>query len=167
MAKRAKKEQIERFRRDFAALRENNSNDDLAKKLNVDPTNLSSYSTGGKNPGLDFINKFYMTFENEIPKSDENKLPKSDENEIHKSENKFQRTEDNGPAPEAEDPSQGYRTRRAQEDLIHTLKFNNEHLWTNFDKIVDTNQTLADSNKLMAESNLILAKNIDRTTPPL
>ena len=66
MAKQAPAERIEKFRRDLKRLKEKYSNDEIAQKLRVGPTNLSSNGSGNKTPGEDFLNRFYEVFGEEI-----------------------------------------------------------------------------------------------------
>jgi hypothetical protein len=142
MPKRAKKEELSRFRQDFTKLKGKYSNDEIARKLEIDPANLSNYGSGGKNPGEKTLKKFYMHF------GEETKQP-SDQSESTLEEAAVLYMRLNKSLDEVSDLKSEY---------IKTLKEDHGYLWSNFGKIVDANQSLANSQDKMAQSNLILAE---------
>ncbi len=74
---RAKKEELEKFRRDAKKLLETHPSGEIAAKLDLDPGNFSSYVNGSKNPGKEIIEKFYKLKEME---NSEDKTQNSDDN---------------------------------------------------------------------------------------
>jgi hypothetical protein len=159
MPKRAKKEDLNRFRQDFAKLKEKYSNDEIARKLEINSANLSNYGSGGKNPGEIFLKKFYMQFgeetkqpSGESPNSGDQTPPKDYKNDqveykVEEAPVLYMRL--NKSLNEVSDLKSEY---------IKTLKEDHGYLWSNFGKIVDANQSLANSQDKMAQSNLILAE---------
>jgi hypothetical protein len=145
MAKRASPERIERFRRDLERLKEKYSNDEIAQKLGIHPGNLSSNGSGGKNPGEDFLNRFYEVFGDEI-KQLGFFSERSEDDQLHSKV----------------DETQFVYSRKGARELIDVLKSNNEFLRAKFDKIVESNQSLAESTKSMSQTNLILAELLNR-----
>jgi len=143
MAKQAPAERIEKFRRDLKRLKEKYSNDEIAQKLRVGPTNLSSNGSGNKTPGEDFLNRFYEVFGEEI-----------------KQFGYFsERSEDDEQHPKSKvDETQFAYSRKGARELIDVLKSNNDFLRTDFHNIVKSNQDLAESNKTMSQTNLILVE---------
>ncbi|HVU59184.1 MAG TPA: hypothetical protein VHD83_29180 [Puia sp.] len=145
MAKQASAERIEKFRKDLERLKEKYSNEEIAQKLGVDPTNLSSNGSGSKNPGEDFLNRFYEVFGEEI-----------------KQFGYFsERSEDDKQYSKVKDTQFAYSRKNARE-LIDVLKSNNEFLRGDFSNIVKSNQDLAESNKNMSQTNLILVEMLSK-----
>jgi len=129
MSKKASEKQLNRFRRDAAILRRKYSNDEMAKKLDVNPANFSSYCSGAKNPGEDFLNKFYMVYADELT------------------------------SPPYESDAAGDQSSTTGEASLRYLSGDNkEDRRTNFDKIVETNSIMAKSHLHMSISNEINAK---------
>lgn len=128
-------------------LRELYSNDEIADKIPMDPGNLSSYVSGNKTPGAEFIDKFYSVFQEDLTKlgydhpGDDDLLTEVNEEQLALMQ----------------------RNRRV---LIDELKVQNEFLRSNFGKIVETNQTMAESNNRMSQSNLILAETNQKLANP-
>jgi hypothetical protein len=69
MQKRAK--ELQKFRYDFATLRNKYTLNELAKIIGIDASNLSSYGSGMKNPGQRTIEMFYAKMRTEIGYSDQ------------------------------------------------------------------------------------------------
>jgi len=149
MAKQATPERIKKFRRDLERLKEKYNNNDIAKKLDFDSGNLSSYGSededSNKNPGEDFLNKFYAVFGEEI-KQLGYFSERSEDDEQHSKIDETQFT---------------YKRKGARE-LIDVLKSDNEFLRTRFDDIVKSNQGLVESTKNMSQTNLILAELLNK-----
>ena len=148
MPKRAKKEEIERFRLDMRLLRARYSNDEIAKKLSIDPTNLSSCYTGKKNPGATLINKFNMNYESELK---DQKPQESDPTPSSSSP-------ENDQTPVVEEPAPDYM-RAVNDGGEEAYKS-----WTNLDKMVDSHHHLTKSQLELSAGNHILAKNNERLT---
>jgi len=147
MASAAHKTEIsrlrEQFRRDLRRLRQKYENLEISRQSGIDPTNLSSYGSGKKAPGLKVLMQFYNAFANEI----QNPLRRYD----YSSSNEVEAVA----VAEIEDPSATYH-RKAPDlsiELIHSLKQENAHLREAFDKIVASNEKLAQSTLMMAEAN--------------
>lgn len=145
MAKRAKKERIDQFIKDVELLTKKYDKKVMAEQLNMDPGNLSSYSTGSKPPGEQFLDKFYSRFEEEL-----NKL----RNEINSA-----LFIEEVPTSKVEQSTAEYGRRSIQSDYIQTLKANNDGILVNLNIMAESNQILAKSNQTMSESNHILAVN--------
>ena len=69
MARRAKSEEVDRWRWNYRRRRKDHSNKEMAEKLGIDEGNLSAYGQGTKktngkptNPGAEFIKNFYMVY---------------------------------------------------------------------------------------------------------
>ena len=56
-------EEVAKFRRDAERLTKIHLSGKIAEKLGVDPANFSSYISGSKRPGKDFLKKFYSLAE--------------------------------------------------------------------------------------------------------
>ncbi len=159
MAKRAKKGDLIRFRQDFAKLKEKYSNDEIARKLEINPANLSNYGSGGKNPGENFLKKFYMQFgeETKQPGSESSNSDNQTSPKDYKNDQVEYRVEE-APVLYMRLNEKLNEVSDLKSEFIKTLKKDHEYLWSNFGKIVDTNQSLANSQDKMAQSNLILAE---------
>jgi transcriptional regulator with XRE-family HTH domain len=146
MAKKAKQERIEQFRKDLATLREKYSNNEIAGKLGINPANLSSYLYGKKNPGEKTINKLYMHFEDELKKPQDYQ-PGS--------------AEDTRPSPEAEDPASLVFTHQDKS------RFTTEQLWADkkqlqaekewlqkkVDQVIDNNTEMVKGTRQLINNN--------------
>jgi len=145
MAKRASEQRILQFRKDIRNLRRKYSNLELAQRLDMNDANLSSYYTGrSKNPGADFLDKFYKTFNKDME-------------EINNEENK----------PKGEEyltESAETNTSKTEEAAVVYAKFNkegdtgrqkNDYDWlqNNFDKLMDSHHLFAIATEAMATTN--------------
>jgi hypothetical protein len=177
MPKKTDEDRIKQFKQAVARLREKYSNDEIGKRAKIDPTNLSSYFHGSKNPGKTTINKLYMAFKNELSqpgdstqadKPGASNAPKQPEDSQQKA------AYDPDTPPNSSDESALVRsiTVNSQNDLLGMLQFtvnqftqDKEHLrddnkakQRNLDEIIAVNKELAASNKELAASNKELAK---------
>jgi hypothetical protein len=142
MAKSTKKKRLELFRLDFSLLRTRYSNGEIAEKLDVDPTNLSAYYTGGKTPGEGFLKKFFLIFAEEIKEIKESGYQSEPES--------FSTGESSS---SSEESTYGYMHTDKQADHIHTLKINNQDLRDKMGQVIESNQTLARSTEILALNN--------------
>ena len=133
---------LEQFRLDFSLLKTRYLNGEIAKKLDIGSTNLSSYYTGGKNPGEGFLKKFYLVFAEEI-----NEIKKSG----YQSEPESFSTRESDSSSEESDYE--YAQTDKQADHIHTLKINNRDLRDKMGKVIESNQILARSTEILAINN--------------
>jgi hypothetical protein len=163
MAKQATEDQLIQYRGDYHLLRRKFKNNQMALVLNVHPSNLSAYGRGTKNPGVEFLEKFYYIYGEEIkgmayqhPGSEpgnstvENPatvryLPaggrgqRSDRDEAHDSDN--------------HDEAQDERA-----DHINTLKKNNDTLLAGITKIIDNNSIAVRSTEEAVKNNTLVTK---------
>src|ERR1700744_1552626 len=92
MAKRAKKETIDRWRLDYWRQRRRSSNKEMAEKLDFDAGNLSAYGKGKKNPGEEFINRFYMTYPDLDPQGQEPNMNSNKQERLYNQEDQGARS---------------------------------------------------------------------------
>ena len=137
MGRKAEKERINRFRKDVELLKKKYDNMKMAELLGMDPGNLSSYYTGKrKNPGEDFLDKFYTVFGEDL---------------------KQLRAEypiDESGSATAEEPMGRYLNER--DAHFQTLKLDNEAFRVNLFKVVANNETLVQTNQKLVDSQLWL-----------
>ena len=139
MGRKSNKERIQRFQRDVALLRTKYAQNVIAERMGTDSGNLSNYSRGSKNPGEDFLDKFYSVFAAEIPE------PAND----------FSR-EDHGPVFTVEEPIQEFKRPDDRDDHIQTLKLNNEDLRIHLTTIIRNNEILVLSNQKLVDAQMTL-----------
>jgi hypothetical protein len=143
-AKAAKQDRIEIFLRDLAYLEEVERylNQDIADRMGIHPTNLSSYKSGTKRPGEETINKFYMTFAEEL-----NNDPGGGHYDSNSASDSNQ--------DKAEEPSTDYARAQAEGGitgkLVNTLITTNERLWK------DKEELRADKERLWKEKDQVWA----------
>jgi len=171
MRKRAKKEDIDRWRRNYWRRREDHSNKEMAKKLGINEGNLSAYGQGTKktngkptNPGAEFIKNFYMEYP-ELPELHEGNETDSDTNKEGSGY-----PHEGHPLDKLEEPAQVYQmnwdeSARLRDELFSKYKRDDEFLRTEYSKLtsigqaaVNANQTVANAFDKMAESNLNLSR---------
>jgi transcriptional regulator with XRE-family HTH domain len=145
MAKKSNKQRIQQFQRDFVLLRKKYALNVMAERMGTDPGNLSNYSRGAKNPGEDFLDKFYSIFATEI----QGLADTYD-------------TSDQGQHV-AGDPPQEYIRPDDRDDHIRTLKLNNEDLRSYLGLVVKNNELLVLSNQKLAEAQLSLIARLERS----
>lgn len=147
MAKRASKERILQFREDIRNLRKRYSNLELAQRLNMDAANLSSYYTGSsKNPGVEFLDKFDKTFNNEMEEIN---------NEKNRPTEISPYDPEAIPPPKIDDPAAVYQLYQDREDHMLTLKTQTAHLQKN-------NERLEEDLRIALENDNLHAKNYDK-----
>ncbi|HTI91398.1 MAG TPA: hypothetical protein VL727_12470 [Puia sp.] len=132
MGKKADKERIETFKKDMELLKRRYDNAKIAELLGVDAGNLSSYYTGGKSPGKEFLDKFYAVLGEEIVQMKSEYVHDIELSKIEDAQVRYMQT--------AKEPDSNYGFQ------------------SNFDKIVDSNHLLAKSNLFMAESQKYLSE---------
>lgn len=110
VAKRASAEEIDRWRRDYWRLRKKYSNKEIAEKLDVNAANLSALGKGTlnkkgkpKNPGKEFIEKFYLTYP-ELTEPPEDQQAGSDTNKGQQGSQREEQT-----SHKAEGPPPGHQ----------------------------------------------------------
>jgi hypothetical protein len=156
MPKRASPEEIQRWRNAYWLLRKKYSNAEIAKRLGVDPGNLSALARGtknkkgiSKNPGADFIKHFWSIFPEVAESSGQPDQPYPN---------------DGHPLPQAAEAKIRYINwddpAMIRNELFSVYKKHDEHLRGEFTKLVDINQTAVNSVNKMAESNLILIQEV-------
>lgn len=133
MGKKADKDRIEQFQKNMDLLRKKYDNAKIAELLETDAGNLSSYYTGAKPPGKEFLDKFNTRFSEEIAQLKLEYVHDIKLSETEEAQIKYMRVE--------EEKHSDYGSR------------------SNFDKIVDSNHLLAKSTMFMAESQ----KNLSET----
>ena len=154
MAKRASEQRILQFREDIRNLRKRYSNGELAQRLNMDPANLSSYYSGrSKNPGADFLEKFYKTLKNEME-------------EIKNEQNSPRENPPYDPKPlpswKTEDPATIYQLYHDREDHMSTLKMQTSHLQKSNDRLEEDLRIALENDNLHAKNYEKLISNNDR-----
>jgi transcriptional regulator with XRE-family HTH domain len=145
MGKKSNKQRIEQFHLDVLLLRKKYTQNDIAKRLGTDPGNLSSYSRGHKNPGEDFLDKFYFIFAAEIKKL-AIEYPISDQE----------------PSLVTGEEPQEYARPDHRDDHIRTLKLNNDDLRNYLNSVVKSNEILALSNQKLADAQVSLIARLDK-----
>lgn len=70
MAQKAAPKDIIRFRKDLQRLDNKLKNYEIAARLDIAPSALSSYRTGKKNPGKEIIGKFYSIFDDQLKETE-------------------------------------------------------------------------------------------------
>jgi hypothetical protein len=164
MAKQATIVEIERWRRNYGRLRKIYSNKEIAKTLRINDANLSALGKGNvnkngkrKNPGADFIKRFYMSYP-EIPDLPDDDTADSNANEGRQN---YKKEEQPDSAEEGKVPYMNWDDPGMMRNELFSLqKKNDEYFRTEFSKITNSNQTAVDAVKTMAESNLILSQEI-------
>jgi hypothetical protein len=146
MGKKSDKQRILQFRRDITILRERYTQHVVAEKMDTDSGNLSNYIRGHKNPGEDFLDKFYSIFAAEI------KELAGNFNLIYQD-----------PLSVVEEPPQAYSRPDDRDDHIKTLKQNNEDLRSHLGTVIKSNEILALSNQKLVEAQLSLIARLDRS----
>jgi hypothetical protein len=146
MGRKSNIQRIQQFRRDIMLLRNKYAQYVIAERMGTDSGNLSSYSRGLKNPGEDFLDKFYSTFASEIQILTE--AYPTFEQDLH-----FR----------PEESSQEYIRPDDRDDHIRTLKQNNEDLRNYLGLVVKNNELLVLSNQKLAETQLSLIAHLDRS----
>ena len=145
MGKKSNKQRIEQFRQDMALLRKRHTQNVIAKRMGTDSGNLSSYSRGHKNPGEDFLDKFYFIFAAEIKELAIGYL-----------------ISDHEPSLVTGEEPQEYARPDDRDDHIRTLKLNNEDLRSYLSSVVKSNEILALSNQKLADAQLSLIARLDK-----
>jgi transcriptional regulator with XRE-family HTH domain len=147
MGKKSNKQRIEQFHRDFVLLRKKYALNVVAERMGSDPGNLSNYSRGAKNPGEDFLDKFYSNFATEIRElADSYSSSVQDQPYV------------------SEDLPQEYVRPDHRDDHIRTLKQNNEDLRNYLALVIKNNELLVISNQKLVEAQLALIAQFDRAT---
>jgi transcriptional regulator with XRE-family HTH domain len=146
MGKKSNKQRIQQFQRDFGLLRKKHALNMLAERMGTDSGNLSNYSRGAKNPGEDFLDKFYTIFATEIQEMAE--AYANSEQDLHL---------------RSEDPPQEYARPDDRDDHIRTLKLNNEDLRNYLALVVKNNELLVLSNQKLAEAQLSLIARLEKS----
>ena len=136
MGKRATPEKVENFRRDYQLLRTLFEQKEIAARMGVSSANLSSYQKR-RNPGKDFLRKFYSIFEQELTEL-ANKL---------------------------EEPPQEFKRPDDRDDHIHTLKLNNETLRNGFEGMLENNTRLTDYYDKLSNSQIELMNMLRQAFP--
>jgi len=113
--------------------------------MGTDSGNLSNYSRGHKNPGEDFLDKFYSIFAAEILESADN----------------FD-TSDRQPLLTVDEPPQEFNRPDDRDDHIRTLKLNNEDLRRYLDSLVKSNEILVINNQKLTDAQLLLIARLNR-----
>jgi transcriptional regulator with XRE-family HTH domain len=145
MGKKSNQQRVLQFRRDITLLKKRYTQNVIADRIGIDSGNLSSYSRGHKNPGEDFLDKFYTIFAPEILESAEN----SD-------------TSDQQPFLTVNEPPHEYNRPDDRNDHIRTLKLTNEDLRRYLDSVVKSNEILALSNQKLADAQFSLIARLDK-----
>jgi len=146
MGRKSNKQRIQQFRRDVVLLRKKYAQYVIAERMGTDSGNLSSYSRGPKNPGEDFLDKFYSIFATEIQELAD-AYANSEEDQHFKSG----------------EPLQEYNRPDDRDDHIRTLKQNNEDLRGYLSLVVKNNELLVHSNQKLTEAQLSLIARLDRS----
>ncbi|MBS1605166.1 MAG: hypothetical protein JST42_21055 [Bacteroidetes bacterium] len=145
MTKSASDERIRLFQEDLALLRKMYKNWQIAKALEIDPTNLSSYRSGKKPPGNAFLDKFYKTFGTEI--------------EEMKKKEPYKTVKEEDPANDDAVTGEPAVIRHIvpddKDDHIVTLKKQSSHLQKNYERIEE-------DLRIALENDNLHAKNYDR-----
>ena len=147
-AKRVNMIDLMRFRMDLNSLSAyaKYSNRDIAARIGVDPTNLSSYRTGKKDPGLEIIERFYAQFGSEITNVFRDGL--ADTQMVEESKLEYIATPTKHPA------------RNYQDELIDALKSENDFLKEQLRIINRTHQQATEASQKIAEANQQLAQSM-------
>ena len=135
MGRKSNKHRIQQFRRDVALLRKKYAQYVIAERMGTDTGNLSSYSRGPKNPGEDFLDKFYSIFATEIQELAE-AYPNSEQDQHFR----------------LGEPPQEYIRPDDRDDHIRTLKQNNEDLRSYLALVVKNNELLVLTNQKLVEA---------------
>jgi hypothetical protein len=150
MSKKASQENLKKFREDLQLVKKIYPNVEIAQKLNIDPANLSSFSTGSKNPGESFLNTFYMNFSTEINEQNDKQQAASVPYD-HESELKA-----------VQEAAIKYLPNNELQEHKTTLKENNTHLFGYVNRALDITQSMVAVQKQMAESSHILIKSNEK-----
>lgn len=145
MGKKSNQQRVLQFRRDIALLKKRYTQNVIADRMGIDSGNLSSYNRGHKNPGEDFLDKFYSIFAPEILESADN----SD-------------TSDQQTFSTVNEPPQEFNRPDDRDDHIRTLKLNNEDLRRHLDSIVKSNELLALNYQKLADAQFLLIARLNK-----
>jgi transcriptional regulator with XRE-family HTH domain len=145
MGKKSNQQRVLQFRRDIALLKKRYTQNVIADRMGTDSGNLSNYSRGHKNPGEDFLDKFYSIFAAEILESADN----------------FD-TSDRQPLLTVDEPPQEFNRPDDRDDHIRTLKLNNEDLRRYLDSLVKSNEILVINNQKLTDAQLLLIARLNR-----
>jgi transcriptional regulator with XRE-family HTH domain len=151
MAEKAREEQLQQFIRDFTSLRNRYSLKEIAKQLELDTGNLSSYSSGNKKPGLAIIKKFYERFGKEVITPDSNSY-------LQELQIEYKSPEVHSPSIAADDDGYYLPSIKANE----AIRTNNAmieslaEMQRSLSKIIEVNQSLARSVEKVVQANLHL-----------
>lgn len=143
MARHANEDEIVFFRKYLKKLRKTLTNEEIAEKLDIDPTYLSAISSGKRNPGGDLVDTFKEVFKEQI--------------KVFEAEEKAERSDDT----------------MSEEELLNYLNESDENKiaksLVNIGILARSNDKLAESNNNISESNLTLSqmqkKILDRLLP--
>jgi len=146
MPKSASEERIGIFQEDLDLLKKIYKNWQIARALEIDPTNLSSYRSGKKPPGNAFLDKFYKTFGGEIEEMKKKKPYKPGEE-----------------GPVTNEPAVVRHIVPAdQDDHILTLKKQTTHLQKSYDRLEEDLRIALENENLHAKNYEKLISNNDR-----
>jgi len=145
MSAPATEKQLAQFRIDYALLRTRHRNKEMAKVLGIHETNLSACGRGTKNPGAEFLEKFYAVYGKEI----EALSYKHPGNEF----GRYRVDEPETPVKYLHSrEDQHIYAREDREDHIETLKKNNDALLTGIREIIANNNKVIDNNTIAVRS---------------
>jgi len=150
MAEKAKEEELQRFIQDFTALRIRYALKEIARQLDLDTGNLSSYVKGTKKPGATIIKKFYDRFGKEVVTLNSKSYAES--------QIEYKSPEVNSPSVAADDGGYYSLSKKANEAnrtnkaMIESLA----EMQRSIDKIIEVNQSLARSVEKVVQANLHL-----------
>lgn len=152
MAKQATEKQLIQYRGDYQLLRKKYKNNQMALVLNVHPSNLSAYGRGTKNPGVEFLEKFYTIYGEEI-RAMAYKHP-GDEFGRHAAEDpgatiKYLHADERGQRHDHDD----------HEDDFNTLKKDKDTLLAGITKMIDNNAVAVRSTELALKTTEEAVKN--------
>jgi transcriptional regulator with XRE-family HTH domain len=145
MGKKSNQQRVLQFRRDIALLKKRYTQNVIADRMGIDSGNLSNYGRGHKNPGEDFLDKFYAIFAAEI-------LESADDFD----------TSNQQPFLTVNEPSQEFNRPDDRDDHIRTLKLNNEDLRRYLDSVIKSNEILALNNQKLTEAQLLLIARLNK-----
>jgi transcriptional regulator with XRE-family HTH domain len=145
MGKKSNQQRVLQFRRDITLLKKRYTQNVIADRVGIDSGNLSSYSRGRKNPGEDFLDKFYSIFAAEILESAD-----------------IFDTSDQQPLLTVDEPPQEFNRPDDRDDHIRTLKLNNEDLRRYLDSLVKSNEALVINNQKLTDAQLLLISRLNR-----
>ena len=147
MQKRAK--ELQKFRHDFAFLRNKFTLNELAEIVGIDASNLSSYGSGTKNPGLKTIEVFYDKMRTELDHS-----PRMEYSNVVEE-----------PSPEVGSGRSYYEPDTRSKDINIDLVYDrfmsaHEKMLENFRLIIASNEKLASSTEQLVINNTKLVNEL-------